>query len=282
MAPRLSVFAGAGGLVPEAIAAARAHGFQVQVLSFTPRDDLADVKVVPTDAANPVKIIWNVKTFGTTHILMAGAIQLSDRTREVLAGFLGAFGRGNRKRERSVSVGDQSLSRIAGMLETITGAKIVGIHEIAPNLLAPLGHIAGPEPDAGALEAADYALGIAREIGRLDIGQAVVVSGRRVLAVEDLGGTDELLERIAAFRSRGLVGDSTGSRLVLAKARKPEQPAYADLPTIGPQTIHNAARAGIGVVAVEAEHSLLIDRAALAEAASAASISVIGRVVSGS
>lgn len=280
MAQRLSVFAGAGGLVPEAIAAARAQGFKVQVLAFTPRDDLEDVKVIPTNPANPLNILWSVRTFGTTHIVMAGAVQLSDRTREILSGFLRSFGKRG-KRQKSVSVGDQSLARIANVLEKITGAKVVGIHEIAPNLLAPAGHIAGPAPDADALESADFALGIAQEIGRLDIGQAVVVSGRRVLAVEDLGGTDELLERIATFRSRGLVGDGGGSALVLAKARKPAQPAYADLPTIGPQTVVNAARAGIAVVAVEADHSLLIDRPTLAEAARGASISIVGRVIGG-
>jgi DUF1009 family protein len=278
MAYRLSVLAGSGGLVPEAIAAARASGYKVQVLSLTPRDDLADVQVIQTDVAKPLNILWSVKTFGTTHILMAGAIQISDRAREILAAAARGFGMLG-KQPKVISVGDQSLSRIVGVLEKVTGAKVVGIHEIAPNLLAPLGHIAGPEPDSEALETADFALGIAREIGRLDIGQAVVVSGRRVLAVEDLGGTDELLERIASHRTRGFAGDSGSSRLVLAKARRPDQPTFADLPTIGPQTIVNAARAGISLVAVEAEHSLLIDRPAIAQAAAASSISVVGRVV---
>ena len=114
----------------------------------------------------------------------------------------------------------------------------------------------------------------ARAIGQLDLGQAIVFSGGRPVAAEDAGGTDELLARVAALRERGLIGASFP--IILAKARKPGQPRFVDLPTVGPQTIVGAAAAGISIVAVEAGESLLLEREALQREADAGGVSVIG------
>ncbi|HET8725945.1 MAG TPA: UDP-2,3-diacylglucosamine diphosphatase LpxI, partial [Alphaproteobacteria bacterium] len=102
-------------------------------------------------------------------------------------------------------------------------------------------------------------------------GQAAVVSGRRVVAVEDVGGTDELLARVGRYRDAGLVGDGS-SPLVLAKASKPQQPAFVDLPAIGPRTVENAATAGVRLIVIEAGRALLLERAALFAAAEAQAV----------
>ena len=68
-------------------------GHKVQVLSLTPRDDLPGVKVIEADVANPLGILWSLKVFRTTHIVMAGAISLSDKTREALAKFAAGDGK---------------------------------------------------------------------------------------------------------------------------------------------------------------------------------------------
>jgi DUF1009 family protein len=101
-----------------------------------------------------------------------------------------------------------------------------------------------------------------------------------VVAAEDIEGTDALLRRVKSFRERGLVGDG-GSRLVLAKAKKPGQPDFVDLPAIGPDTVANAAAAGIGTIVVEAGQTLLLNRAALAAMAEQTGVSVIGLAADG-
>jgi DUF1009 family protein len=157
----------------------------------------------------------------------------------------------------------------------MTGAKVIGVQELAPGLLAPVGHVAGPDVIPDDHEAAHFALSAAREIGRLDLGQAVVATGRRLIAAEDIGGTDALLGRVRDHRAAGRTGDGSGA-LILAKAAKPGQPDFADLPAIGPETVKNAVAAGIGLIAVEAGRTILIDREAIIAAADAAQISIVG------
>lgn len=269
MGGRLSLLAGAGDLVPHAVRAAQQAGYKVQVLALAPRPDDLGVKTVPADISNPLGILWSLKTFRTTHILMAGGVSLSDRQREGLVRFAGGGG------DKAASTGDVGLAGLSGALKKITGADLVGVHEIAPELLAEEGLIAGPPPVEPDLEAARSALELARRIGALDIGQAVVTAGARVIAVEDIAGTDALIARVGEYRRRGMAGDGA-SRLVLAKAMKPQQPVFADLPAIGPDTVTNAAKAGISLIGVEAGRSLVIERARLIEAARELGISVVG------
>jgi DUF1009 family protein len=115
----------------------------------------------------------------------------------------------------------------------------------------------------------------AKAIGTIDLGQSAVVSASRPIAAEDAGGTDGLLRRVAELRAAGLVGERHGP-LVLAKARKPKQPSFVDLPAIGADTVTGAAAAGISVIAVEAGASLLLDRAQIESEAEARGVTVIG------
>lgn len=273
-ARRLSIFAGAGDLVPHVVQAGLDAGYKVQVLALTPRPDLTTVKVVEAKLDNPLGIIWSLKVFRTTHIAMAGGIHLPDKAREGLIRFASGNGAAAGGPE-VMPVGDAELAAVASVLKKMTGADLIGVHELAPDLLAPEGSIAGPALSETALTAANYTLGIARAIGSLDIGQAVVATGRRVIAVEDIEGTDALIARVGGLRRAGLAGDG-GLDLVLAKAMKPQQPAFADLPAIGPATVAHCAAAGIGVIAVEAGRSLVLQRQSLNEAATRHGISVVG------
>jgi DUF1009 family protein len=91
----------------------------------------------------------------------------------------------------------------------------------------------------------------------LDIGQAAVVSGGYVLAVEAAEGTDAMLERCAEIKRRGR-SHGTGKG-VLVKAPKPGQEERVDMPTIGPQTMVKAAEAGLSGIAVAAQHVLIAE-----------------------
>lgn len=271
MAERLALIAGSGALVPEVIAAARDRGYELRLLTLGRRRDLRDFNPVPFSLADPQSAVDAIRAFGATSFVMAGGVSISDIARERLASFFRGGGRTN-------AVGDAGLSGLATDLARLTGAKLMGVHEIAPELIARDGLLAGPEPTDLQRDTAIYALSLARRAGALDLGQAVVVAGRRAIAAEDIAGTDALLARVQRFRRLGLSADGA-SPLVLAKCAKPDQPMYVDLPAIGPVTIARARRAGIGVIAVQAGATLLIQQARLVAAANAAGITVLGLAV---
>ena len=149
------------------------------------------------------------------------------------------------------------------------GFRIHGIHAIASNLLAPEGVIGSVQPMRRDWLDIEKGIEISQELGRLDIGQAVVIQEGIVLAVEAAEGTDRLMERSAALMRKGRGG-------VLVKTCKPQQDRDFDLPTIGPQTIANAASCGLAGVAIHAGHSLLIDPEDVAQIADRHKIFVIG------
>lgn len=269
MVRRLTLIAGAGTLVPPIAAAARSGFDAVQVLDLVGRTDLVGENIQHIALRDARAVIEAVKAFGTTHVVMAGAVHISDVEREALASALGIAGRMAR------SLGDIGLVGMILLYSRLIRVKLVGAQEIVPELLAPEGAIAGPALAATDLEAARFALAAARSIGRIDLGQSIVCSGRRPIAAEDAGGTDALLERVASLRAQGLIGAGNG-RLILAKALKPRQPRFVDLPSIGAQTIVGAAGAGITIIAVEAGTSLILERPELVDEANARGVSVVG------
>jgi DUF1009 family protein len=269
MARRLTLVAGAGDLVPHLANAARSNGDALQVLDLLGRGDVAADEVVRVPLSEAVKLIAAIKAFRPTHILLAGGVHISDTDREGLARAFGLAGK------IAGGLGDVGLAGMILLYCKMQRIKLVGAHEVAPELLAPDGHIAGPRIDASIEAAAGMALKAAKAVGAIDLGQSVVFSRNRPIAAEDAGGTDALLTRVGALRAAGLTGNH-GAALILAKARKPKQPAFVDLPAIGPQTVVNAATAGVSVIVVERGATLLLDRSALEAEAVARQVSVIG------
>jgi len=269
MPDRLAIFAGEGQLVLEVAHAARAAGWDVTILALVQRADLVEWKVVPVRLSNPLAVATILRKVGPTHICMAGSVNISDREREGLFSFL------KKKPNRSHSTSDTGLSRLIRALEMISGAKVIGVHEIVTDLVAPCGLIAGPKLKRGQIDKCRHALYVAGKIGGLDIAQAVVCAGYRVIGVEDIAGTDALIERVKGFVEQKLTGNGRDP-LVLAKAKKPQQPLVADLPAIGPDTVKNAHDAGIAIIVVDAGNSLLIDKARLITLADDLGVSVLG------
>jgi len=270
---RLTILGGRGALPIEVLGAALASGWEVQYLSFERRDDLpaGNFKQKSISIGKPLDIAFDIRKFSSTHICMAGGIDLTDKNRRNLLSLVPSIG----KKKSKAPTGDSGLAKFSKAAELLAGAKLAGAHEIAPDLLAGAGHIAGPKVNKSLVADGRHAIERAISAGALDLGQALVCSGPRVVALEDIGGTDLLLERVGSFVERGLVGDA-GNPLVLAKARKPGQPTFADLPAIGPDTITSAAAAGISAVFVEAGHSIVIGRSELAARAKEKAISVYG------
>ena len=152
---------------------------------------------------------------------------------------------------------DHLLSGVARIFQGL-GFRIVGAHEVAPEILMPRGNIGTVGP--GPRDVADIARGLAllRAVGPFDVGQAVVVADNQVLAVEAVDGTDNMLERIAELRERGRVATAKGVG-VLIKAPKPTQDRRLDMPAIGPKTVEAAARAGLAGIAVVAGSTIIAE-----------------------
>jgi len=169
---------------------------------------------------------------------------------------------------------DHLLSGLAQLFQGL-GFRLVGAHEVAPEILVPRGNIGtfGPGPR----DLADIARGFAllRAIGPFDVGQAVVVADNQVLAAEAVDGTDNMLERIAELRERGRVATGKGVG-VLIKAPKSTQDRRLDMPAIGPRTVEAAARAGLAGIAVLAGSTIIAEPQQVARAADAAKLFVYG------
>ena len=169
---------------------------------------------------------------------------------------------------------DHLLSGIGRILEQ-DGFRMVGIKDVAPDLLVPEGCLTRTTPDENA--AADIARGreVLRALSPFDIGQAAVVIDGHVVGVEDIEGTDGLLARVARLRKEGRIRAKAG-RGVLVKAPKSGQDLRFDLPTVGPRTVEGAAAAGLAGIAVVAGNTIIVEPQAMIEKADAAGLFVTG------
>jgi UDP-2,3-diacylglucosamine hydrolase len=169
---------------------------------------------------------------------------------------------------------DHLLSGIGRILEQ-DGFRMVGIRDVAPDLLMPAGCLTRAAPDAQA--EADIAKGrdVLRALGPFDIGQAVVVIDGHAVGVEDIEGTDGLLARITRLRAQGRIR-AAPKRGVLVKAPKSGQDLRFDLPTIGSRTIDGAREAGLAGIAVAAGATQIVDPQAVIATADAAGLFVTG------
>ncbi|WP_244496449.1 LpxI family protein [Aureimonas ureilytica] len=175
---------------------------------------------------------------------------------------------------RMTQGGDDSLLRAVAQVFERRGVEVLSVQTIMPNLLLPLGNLTNVAVVANHEAAIDRAEIAAVRLGLLDIGQAVVASQDRIIALEGIEGTRELLLRVADLRSRKRIG--RGEACVLFKAFKPQQDMRFDLPSIGVETIAQADAAGIAGIAMTAKRSLVIEPQKVADAAQAAGLFVLG------
>lgn len=176
---------------------------------------------------------------------------------------------------KALSGGDDSLlTKVIGLFE-VEGFRIVGIKDVAPDLLAGEGLLGKVEPSEDNRRDADLALAATRKLGELDIGQAAVAVGGRVVALEGAEGTDAMLERCAVLRQNGRIR-AKGKSGVLVKAAKPNQDLRVDLPTVGPKTIELVRAAGLAGLAIESGGALIADREETLRIADAAGLFVLG------
>ncbi len=132
----------------------------------------------------------------------------------------------------------------------------------------------------------EYALGIARDMARLDLGQTIVVRGQACVAIEAMEGTDETVRRAgeltrAGSRSRlaklmrGRGANLSGGRLTIVKLAKPDQDMRFDVPVVGVPTIEVMIEAGATCLCISAEKTLMLDRDEMLQLANANKIAIV-------
>ena len=152
---------------------------------------------------------------------------------------------------------------------------MVGIRDVAPDLLMPRGMRHPGAPGSNAVADIAHGRDVLRALSPFDIGQAAVVIDGHVVGVEDIEGTDGLLARIARLRGEGRIRAKAG-RGVLVKAPKSGQDLRFDLPTIGPRTVEGAVSAGLAGIAIVAGNTIVVEPQAMIEAADTAGLFVTG------
>ena len=255
MRPKLGIVAGGGELPGLVAAACRAEGRDFHFLALSGH---ADPKVIGDGPADWIRLgeagtgFERLRQAGVVDVMMIGPVRRPSLV-ELAPDFRTArfFAKVGLK-----ALGDDGLLRaVAAELEQ-EGFRVVGVDEVLSDCLATVGLYGRVAPDAQAEADIARGLEVARSLGSLDIGQAVVVQQGIVLGVEAIEGTDQLLRRCATLARDGLGG-------VLVKIRKPGQDRRIDLPTMGTTTIRESAAAGLRGIAVEAGGALVMGREAV-------------------
>lgn len=135
--------------------------------------------------------------------------------------------------------------------------------------LAPQGVLTRGQPSDAQTRDADFGWKIAKEMGRLDIGQSIAVKETEVVAVEAIEGTDRMIERAGSLVS--------GGGWTMVKVAKPNQDMRFDVPTIGPETIANLARNGARMLVIEAARTVIVERKKTITGADRAGIVLLSR-----
>jgi DUF1009 family protein len=177
---------------------------------------------------------------------------------------------------RSFRGGDDHLLSGVGRLFEGGGFRVIGAHEVAPEITAPLGVLGRHRPAAAVEDDIDRGFTLLAAMSAFDVGQAAVIAGRRVLAIEAAEGTDAMLDRVAAMRETGRIKLPNGVG-VLVKAPKHRQDRRFDLPSIGPDTIARAAGARLAGIAVIGRATIVAEPQRVIEAADRDGLFVVGR-----
>jgi DUF1009 family protein len=161
---------------------------------------------------------------------------------------------------------DLLLRAVARELES-EGLKVKESTLYLSSILASKGPMTRRVPTGEEWEDIKFGWEIAKEVGRLEIGQCIVVKQRVVLAVEAIEGTDDTIRR---------GGRLCRSGAVVIKVSKPHQDLRFDVPAVGPSTIEAMKEVKASTLALEAGKTLLLDKDILLEMADREKISIVG------
>jgi len=266
--PKLIGIVYGAGELPIAVAlGAKAMGFKVVAIALEP---VADSSLEPyADEHSSVNvgklghIIKALKKSGVSEAVIAGKIPKTVlyegkvrpdlRAVKVLIGL----------RDRA---DDSMINAVSGEFQK-DGITLRGITDFCGPLITAEGALTRKGPTRAERKDMEFGRKIAKEVGRLGIGQTVVVKGRAVMAVEAIEGTDEAIRR---------GGRLAGPGAVVVKVSRPHQDMRFDLPAAGLKTLDVMAEVGVRVLALEAGKSIIIAKDTFIQRAEEAGISVVG------
>lgn len=270
--PTLGIIAGSGDLPRVMVQACQDAGRPYFLLALQDAAEKATVDLAGEDAHAWIRLgaigkaLELMRENGVEEVVMAGRVtrpKISTLRPDMKGTKLLA-----RIGTHLLSGDNQLLSSIVEFLEE-EGFRVAGAEDILRDLLAPEGMIGNMYPDKRAQADIEVGARIARAIGALDVGQAVIIQNGQVLGVEAIEGTDGLIARCAPLKIEPKGG-------VLVKVKKPQQERRVDLPTIGVRTIERLAECGFAGVAVEAGATLILNRREVARKADALGVFVVG------
>ncbi|MDL2170128.1 MULTISPECIES: LpxI family protein [Asaia] len=251
----VGILAGGGPLPFQVADSVRAQGGEVFIIGFQDFVDPDLIRAWPhriIRLAAAGEILSTLRAAGCRDIVLIGPVKrpaLRDlRPDAEGARLLARVG-------RALFSGDDGLLGALVRIFGEEGFRVRGAHEFLTRSLGRPGAMGQYAPDDLALSDIRRGVAVVRGLGALDIGQGCIVQDSLVLAVEAIEGTDAMIARAGGLRQPGPGG-------VLVKMLKPGQEKRADMPTIGPQTIRNAATAGLRGIAFETGGTLLTDPAA--------------------
>jgi hypothetical protein len=266
MAERIGLIAGSGPFPLVFADKARQKGFRVMAVGFHNETDPAlagaveAIKIIHIGQLK--RLIRFFKHHGVKEAVMIGAINKPGSIREIRPDWKAiTLYAGMRRNTHD----DRILRAFAALLEE-EGIRIRSSTFLLPELLAKEGCWTRRKPSRE--EETDIQLGweMAKGIGRLDIGQCVVVENGSVLAVEAIDGTDSTIRR----------GGSLGrGRAVVVKVCKPEQDLRFDVPAVGGGTIRAMKEAGATVLAIEAGRAIVYEPAEMVRLADRYKVSIV-------
>ena len=262
---KIGLIAGNGDFPVEFAKAAKRQGLTVVAVAH-------EGETVPELAQWADTIVWIkvgqlgklIKAFqehGVRDVLMAGGIK---KTR-LFGGGLPDL-RGAALLARMLAKKDDSILRaVAEELES-EGITVRESTLYLDSLLAPPGILTKRRPTKEEWKDISFGWQMAKEIGRLDIGQTVVVKDQAVLAVEAIEGTDEAIRRGGRLCREGAV---------VVKICKPQQDLRFDLPATGLQTVKTMREVKASCLAIEADRTIMIQREAVLSEANAAGVAIV-------
>jgi len=210
------------------------------------------------------KLIKTFKAEGVNKAIMAGQVQ----HKQIFSGILPDLKMMQVLASLATRNTDSLIGAVARVLED-EGIDLIESTLFLEPLLPRPGVLTKRPPSEVEQKDLEYGYKLARELGRLDVGQTVVVADAACVAVEAMEGTDAVIQRAASL--------ANGRALRVVKLAKPNQDLRFDVPVIGIPTVEVLRLAGATAMAIEAGKTLMIDRDDLLREADAAGITIVAR-----
>jgi DUF1009 family protein len=202
-------------------------------------------------------ILGTLDSWKPRAVSLVGAVR-----RPGFTALLGAYSalRNMQEVKEVISRGDDQVLRGAVMLIEERGHRVVGAHELAPSLVASSSLCGSLKPNEDDRQAIAVGVDLLASLSAFDIGQGAVIARNHVLAIEGPEGTDRMLRRVGGLRQSWLGLRRRKEGGVLIKAAKRGQDLRVDMPTIGPRTISEAAKAGLSGIAIGAGSTFVLEQ----------------------